>query len=184
MRMLYRGAYHERYAVVARLVPEGARVVEFCCGCGYLYEKFLAGKRVEYLGVDLLPRMLGRLRKLGARVVAGNLLEMPAPEADFCVMLGSLYHFHPHEAKVLAAMARSGRAILLEPVLNYSVSGNRLKRWLGQGLSFIGSTSSSYRLTSSRLDELLALAEFEILSDQRVLNGKYRLVEFRGVRHG
>ncbi len=179
MRLLYIGTYHERYEAVARRVPEGASVVEFCCGCGYLYEKFLAQKHVGYIGVDLLPRMLSRLRKLGVPVIAGDLLSMQTPAADICVMLGSLYHFHPKEGVLLGAMARSGRAILLEPVKNHSFDGNPISRWLGQALSYIGDTSSSYRLTPDALDALLAEGGVEVIFDTLILGGKYRLVEFR-----
>jgi len=179
MRLLYRSSYRERYEVVARLVPEGAKVVEFCCGCGFLYEKYLSRKRVEYVGIDLLPQMVGRLRRLGVKVLVGDLLHMDLPVGEVCVMLGSLYHFHPDEAEVIDRMARSGRGILLEPVLNISGSHHWILKLVAKYLSYIGKTSSSYRLESNRLDEVLRRPDLQILSDERVLNGKYRLVQFQ-----
>lgn len=184
MRLLYRGRYHERYALVANLVPPGASVVELCCGCGYLYEAFLAARGVEYLGIDLLPQMVTRLLRLGARVQVGDLLEMDVPAADFCLMLGSLYHFHPREGRVLELMARSNEAVLLEPVENLTESGSTFLKAGGILMSYIGRTSSTYRLDNAQLDALLASPGLEILSDQKVLVGKYRLVRFRRAAEG
>jgi hypothetical protein len=109
----------------------------------------------------------------------GDLLKMELPVGEVCVMLGSLYHFHPDETDVIERMARSGRGILLEPVQNISGSRHRILKMAAKYLSYIGRTSSSYRLESSRLDEVLRRPDLEILSDERVLNGKYRLVQFR-----
>jgi Methyltransferase domain len=178
MRLLYGRAYQERYKAVARLIPDRAIVVELCCGCGYLYEKFLRQRQIDYLGIDLLPQMVGRLRRLGAKVWVGDVLTMDVPSGEVCVMLGSLYHFHPNEEQVLAIMARSDRAILLEPVRNLSAGGYPLVRLVGKYLSYIGETTSSYRLNSDQLNILLYSPQWRVLSDHLVLSGKYRLVEF------
>jgi len=185
MRGLYGAKLDERYRVVDRLVPDGARVVELCCGCGYLYEHYLRHRRIEYLGLDLLPRMTGRLRRLGADVEVTDVGQSALPQADFLLMLGSLYHFHPNEACILRKMAQSGTGIVLEPMQNLSQSNNPIIRLLARSMSFIAGTSSDYRLTPQRMDEALAAAGVRVISSETVVDGQYRLTVFqRGTGQG
>ena len=179
MRLLYGAQFDERYAVVSRLIPDGARVVELCCGCGYLYENFLRRRRIDYLGIDLLPQMIRRLQRLGARVEAANVASAEVPPADFVLMLGSLYHFHPNEACILRKMAQSGTGIVLEPVANLSQSTNPMIRLLARTMSSIPGTNSAYRLTAERFETVLKDAGVEVVSSERVLNAKYALTIFR-----
>lgn len=178
MRGLYGAQLEERYRAVDRLIPDGARVVELCCGCGYLYEHYLRQRSIDYLGLDLLPAMMSRLRKLGAHVEAIDVATGVVPAGDYVIMLGSLYHFHPQEACILRKMAASGTGIVLEPTQNLSQSNNRMIRFLARSMSFISGTRSDYRLTSDRMDEVIAEAGVRILSTSEVLNGQYRLTLF------
>ncbi len=180
MRALYGRAYHERYRVVADLVPNGSHVVDLCCGCGYLYTEFLARRGIAYTGVDLLPAMTRLLRRRPVRLVYGGVLDLDAlPTGDVCVMLGSLYHFHPREADVLRRMVVSApRALLLESVQNLRQSASATVSFLSGMATYISGTRSSYRLNSARLDAVLAQAGVRVHGDRRVLGGRYRLVEF------
>jgi len=180
MRARYGHAYDERYRVVADLVPDGSHVVDLCCGCGYLYTKFLARRGIAYTGVDLLPAMTRVLRQRPVRLVHGGVLDLATlPTGDVCVMLGSLYHFHPREADVLRRMVASApRALLLEPVENLAQSASATLSVLGGAATYIRGTQSSYRLDSARLDAVLAQAGVRVHGDRRVLGGRYRLVEF------
>ena len=178
MRGLYGSQMDERYRIVDRWIPDGARVVELCCGCGYLYERYLRQRGIDYFGIDLLPAMTRRLRKLGARVVQGDVLSAELPPADYTIMLGSLYHFHPVEARVIRRMAAHGRGLILEPISNFSQSTNPLIRLLARWASFIGGTNSSFRLTSARLDAVLHEAGVRVHASEEVLEGQYRLAVF------
>ena len=178
MRALYGAQLEERYRVVDRLIPDGARVVELCCGCGYLYERYLKKRGVDYFGIDLLPAMMSRLRKMGARVEKGDVASAALPSSDFAIMLGSLYHFHPEEARILRRMAASGTGILLEPISNLSQSSNPLIRLLARSASFIGGTSSDFRITPSRMDEVVRSSGVRVQHSEDVLDGQYRLTIF------
>src|SRR5262245_45418721 len=116
MRALYGRAYHERYWVAADLVPNGSHVVDLCCGCGYLFTAFLALRGIAYTGVDLVSTMTRVLRQRPVQLVHGGVLDLATlPIGDICLMLGSLYHFHPREADVLRRMTDSAPgAFLLE----------------------------------------------------------------------
>lgn len=179
MRALYGSELEERYRTVDRLIPDGSRVVELCCGCGYLYEHYLRHRRIDYLGLDLLPAMMSRLRKMGARVEAVDVVKGVVPNGDYVIMLGSLYHFHPQEACILRKMAASGTGIVLEPTQNLSQSTNCMIRLLARSMSFISGTSSAYRLTSARMDEVIAEAGVHVISTTEVLHGQYRLTVFQ-----
>jgi SAM-dependent methyltransferase len=179
MRALYGPALGERYRAVGRLIPDNARVVELCCGCGYLYEHYLRRRGIEYHGFDLLPVMLSRLRRIGAHVEQADVATAPLPPADFVIMIGSLYHFHPHEPRILQKMAAAGTGIVLEPTQNLSQSTNPVIRLVARITTFISGTSSAYRLTSQRLEEALAEAGVRVLSRDDVLQGRYRLVVFQ-----
>lgn len=179
MRALYGPALQERYRAVDRLIPDGASVVELGCGCGFLYEHYLRQRGIRYHGIDLLPAMIPHLAKLGAHVEQGDVRTMPIPSADYVVMLGALYHFHPDESCLLQKMAAAGTGIVLEPVRNFSQSGSRCIAWLARWMSFIPGTSSDYRLTPERLDLVLAQSGVAITSRTEVLGGRYLLIEFR-----
>jgi len=178
MRLLYGKQVDERYRIVDRLVPDGARVVELCCGCGYLYEHFLRHRGVRYHGIDLLPHMTSRLRQLGAKVEQADVREAPVPAAEYVLMLGSLYHFHPDEAGMLRKMAASGTGIVLEPLKNFSQSANPLVQLGARTLTHIGGSSSHRRLTAPELAAALAQAGVRLLEARDELEGRYRLLVF------
>ena len=178
MRALYGPQLEERYRVVDRLIPDGASVVELCCGCGYLYERYLRQRGVDYFGIDLLPAMMSRLRKMGARVEKGDVANANLPTADYAIMLGSLYHFHPGEARILQRMAACGTGIILEPISNLSQSTNPVIRLLARSASFIGGTSSDFRLTPDRMDEVTRTSGVRVQRSEDVLDGQYRLTIF------
>jgi hypothetical protein len=178
MRALYGAQLEERYRVVDRLIPDGARVVELCCGCGYLYERYLRSRGIDYFGIDLLPAMMRRLRRMGARVEQGDVATAALPPADYTIMLGSLYHFHPREAHLLRRMAANGTGIVLEPISNLSQSTNPVIQLLARSASFIGGTSSEFRLNSVRVDEVVRAAGVRVLTSEDVLEAQYRLIVF------
>ena len=178
MRALYGPQLEERYRVVDRLIPDGAKVVELCCGCGFLYEHYLRRRGISYHGLDLLPAMMSRLRRMGAHVEQADVATAPVPPADFVLMLGSLYHFHPDEARILQSMAGSGTGIVLEPISNLSQSANPMIRLAARSLSYIGGTRSDFRLTGARMDAVVAASGVRVLRSEDVLDAQYRLVVF------
>jgi hypothetical protein len=179
MRLLRGRDLESRYWSVADLIPTGASVVELCCGCGYLYEKFLRGRVSGYLGIDLLPSMLARLQRRGVPVRCANVLETEIPAADYIVMLGSLYHFREHASEVISRMARSGTGIVLEPVHNLSQSRCALVKQLACAMSFIGGTSSDFRFDEESLAEAFRRADVTVLRRENVLGGSYVLHVFK-----
>jgi glycosyltransferase involved in cell wall biosynthesis len=137
MRLLYRAQYRETYAAISELIPDGASVVDVCCGTARLARDGLRGRRVEYLGLDFNGHFVMGVRKRGIHAKFFELLSGPIPSADYVVMCSSFYHAWGEEEVVFAKLAAAAReaVIISEPVENLSSSRTALGRSLGRWLS-------------------------------------------------
>jgi hypothetical protein len=126
MKFLYGNNFHERYRTIADLVPNGAEIIDICCGDCYIYFNFLKDKNVKYLGLDINRTFINAARRKGVRAEQFNLLKDRLPRSDYILMQSSLYHFIPDQGmfvqKILDAAKK--RAIISEPVINLSSSEN------------------------------------------------------------
>jgi glycosyltransferase involved in cell wall biosynthesis len=128
MRALYRRHYRQTYADVAAHIPDGASVVDLCCGTGRLGLDFLQPRGCSYTGLDFNGHFVMGIRKRGGRARFWNGLADPIPAADWVVMCSSLYHFHDVADDLLARMKAAARrgVIVSEPIENVSASASRL----------------------------------------------------------
>jgi SAM-dependent methyltransferase len=124
MRALYRGAYEDTYRRVAAKIPDGASVVDLCCGTGGLYRHALAGRVRSYLGLDFNGHFVMGARKRGVPARFFNILSDEIPQADYVVMCSSFYHVRSQADLVLARMRAAAKVavIISEPVSNLSHS--------------------------------------------------------------
>jgi glycosyltransferase involved in cell wall biosynthesis len=122
MRLLYGRQYDETYAAVARRIPDGASVVDLCCGTGRLYRAGLAQRGVDYLGLDFNGHFVMGGRKRGIPMRFADVTREAPPPADYVVMCSSFYHMHRDADGMLARMRAAARraVILSEPVSNVS----------------------------------------------------------------
>jgi len=121
MRVLYGRHYGARQRAIAALIPEDSTVLELCCGPGTLYRRRLAGKRVQYLGLDINEGFLRRVRRSGAEAREWDVRSPDAlPPADYVLMQASLYHFMDDPRPLIRRMVAAARreVILAEPVHN------------------------------------------------------------------
>jgi glycosyltransferase involved in cell wall biosynthesis len=137
MRVLYGRGYRQSYADVAARIPDGASVVDLCCGTGRLGLDFLLPRGCEYVGLDFNGHFVMGVRKRGGRARFWNALTDPVPEADYVVMCSSFYHFREIADDVLARMRAAARAavIVSEPVENVSASRSRLVAGVARALT-------------------------------------------------
>ena len=114
MRVLYGRYYAARDAAVAAHIPDGASVLELCCGPARLYERELRGRIGSYVALDASERFVARLRRRG----------VDARRADVVVMQASLYHFLPGATAIVHRMRAAARTsvIIAEPVRNLASS--------------------------------------------------------------
>jgi glycosyltransferase involved in cell wall biosynthesis len=124
MRAVYGEQYAATYAAVAARIPDGASVVDVCCGTARLYQDFLRQRRCPYLGLDFNGDFVMHARRRCVDVRWFNLLSDPIPAADYVVMCSSLYHFGADADEVVGRMRRAARraVIISEPVRNLSAA--------------------------------------------------------------
>jgi len=130
MRCLYGRSLEQVHADVARRIPDGASVVDLCCGTARLYRDHLRARDCRYLGLDFNGRFVLENRRAGIPTRFCNLLSDPIPPADYVVMLSSLYHFRSHADALLGRMKAAAReaVVVSEPVENISAH----RSWLGR----------------------------------------------------
>jgi SAM-dependent methyltransferase len=157
LRALYGRHYAARYRAIAELIPDGAAVVDLCCGPATLYTRFLRENSVDYFGLDVNDGFIARLNEAGGRGEVRDLhADTPLPEADFVIMQASLYHFLPEPRPVIDRMlsAAHSRVIIAEPIRNMATSHNRVLAMLGQRWTNVGDGAQANRFTEALLDEL------------------------------
>jgi SAM-dependent methyltransferase len=159
MRALYGRHYAERMRAVAAQVPDGASVLELCCGPGTLYLRHLRGRTNGYVGVDVNPGFVERLRRRG---VDARQLDLAAddatlPSADVVILQASLYHFLPRAERIIDRMlaTASDRIIVSEPVRNLASSDVALLARLGRRAADPGVGGHAQRFTEATLESLM-----------------------------
>jgi SAM-dependent methyltransferase len=156
---LYGRYYASRYRALTALIPEGATVLDVCCGPAILYHRYLKYQAVRYTGLDINVKFIQPLNQGGA---CGRLWDMrsetPLPDADYVVMQASLYHFLPDPAPVVDRMLRAARKAVLiaEPIRNLANSRNPLLRLLARRGTDPGSGEAAQRFTEELLDAFFA----------------------------
>lgn len=161
MRALYGRHYAARLTAVADHVPPDSSVLELCAGPGALYRRRLRGHTRAYTGVEINPRFVNRLRRMGASALQLDVscaAELPA--ADVVVMQASLYHFLPEAAAVVDKMLAAARlrVIVAEPVRNLANSRLPLLAALGRRATDPGAGDDGHeqRFDEPALDRLMA----------------------------
>jgi hypothetical protein len=159
MRLLYGRHYGARLRVVAAQVPDGAAVLELCCGPATLYKRCLRGRVGSYVGLDVNDGFVAGLQREGIDARRCDLAagDQPLPAADVVLMQASLYHFLPDARPLLdrmLAVARD-RVIVSEPVRNLASSTTPLLRTLGRRGTDPGAGGHDQRFTEATLDELM-----------------------------
>jgi SAM-dependent methyltransferase len=160
MRVLYGRHYAARMRAVAAQVPEGASVLELCCGPGTLYRRYLRARAGAYIGVDVNHGFVEALQREGVDARRMDLADTrePLPVADVAVMQASLYHFLPGAEAIVERMlvAARDRVIISEPVRNLASSDLPGIGLLGRRAADPGVGGHSGRFTEATLDELMA----------------------------
>lgn len=156
MRLLYRQGKRQRLAVTAQYVPAGTTVLDVCSGDCALYSHWLRGRLVDYLGVDINPRLLYAGARQGARVRLMDVHQEDLPPADIVVMQASLYQFIPNHHALLQKLLRTARrrVIVTEPVKNWAASSRQWIRQASQWWTNPGTGPAPHRFTREELEQL------------------------------
>jgi hypothetical protein len=146
MRILYGRHFEDRYQALANEIPDGAHIIDLCCGDCYIYTHYLRRKQVDYLGLDLAPRFIQSARSRGTLARQFDVWNDPIPIADIVMMQASLYQFIPHADQILGRMLASARqkVLIAEPVKNLSSSNNPLLAFIGRLGTRPGAKAEAY----------------------------------------
>lgn len=178
MRGLYGRHYGARYRAIAELVPDGASVLDVCCGPATLYTHHLRDQDVTYTGLDLNEGFIARLVEAGGHGQVWNIHSGdPLPAADYVVMQASLYHFLPEPAPVLDRMlAASGKQVIVaEPVRNIATSDNRVLAAVARRFTDPGDGAQEHRFVESSLDEFFDGYRDRVARSSLIAGGREKL---------
>jgi hypothetical protein len=159
MRVLYGRYYAARDAAVALHVPDGASVLELCCGPARMYLRELRGRTRSYVGLDANAGFVERLRRLGVDARRADVATAELPPADVVVMQASLYHFlpAPQAAAMIERMlaAASDRVVVAEPVRNLASSRLGIVARLAAGGAATATGAHQQRFDAASLHALM-----------------------------
>jgi SAM-dependent methyltransferase len=157
MRVLYGRYYAARDAAVAAHVPDGASVLELCCGPARLYERELRGRIGAYVALDASERFVARLRRRGVDARRADVATAELPVADVVVMQASLYQFLPVAEAIVRRMRAAARAsvIVAEPVRNLASSRLGVVARLGAGAAATAAGAQPQRFDAVSLGALM-----------------------------
>jgi SAM-dependent methyltransferase len=179
MRALYGRHYADRMRAVAGEVPDGASVLELCCGPGTLYRRYLRARTRGYVGLDVNSRFVKQLKDGGidARRIDLAASDDPLPIADAVVIQASLYHFLPQPERILDRMlaASRDRVIVSEPVRNLASSDMPLVGRLGRRAADPGVGGHAQRFTEETLEALMARYRERTLKSFPIPGGRERV---------
>ncbi len=124
MDLLYFGKYKERFTPVVehlKNMPPGLRVLELCFGDTFI-ANFCKTNGHHWIGLDINKHFIHHAQKLGFDARYADLTSVASlPKCDVCIIMGSLYHFHPHADKLLDKIFAAGYTLIIsEPVSNFS----------------------------------------------------------------
>jgi len=184
MAVLYGRYYGDRMRAVAAEVPDGASVLELCCGPGTLYRRCLRGRVGGYVGIDVNPRFVERLNRRG---VAANRLDLsdgdePLPGADVVILQASLYHFLPAPERILDRMlaAARDRVIVSEPIRNLASSDVPFVGLVGRRAADPGVGGHTGRFTEETLGDLMDGYGERVLKSFLIPGGRERVYVLAG----
>jgi SAM-dependent methyltransferase len=179
MRALYGRHYAARMRSVADQVPDGASVLELCCGPGTLYLRHLRGRTSGYIGIDVNPGFVARLttRGVDARALDLAAAREPLPSADAVILQASLYHFLPRPEQIIDRMlaAARDRVILSEPVRNLAASQNPVVARVGRRATDPGVGGHAQRFTEETLAALMERYRERVLRSFPIPGGRERV---------
>lgn len=180
MRVLYGRHYGDRMRAVAEQVPDGASVLELCCGPGTLYMRYLRGRTSGYIGIDVNPRFVEQLTRRGVdarRLDLASSAGDPLPPADVAILQASLYHFLPAPERIVDRMlaAARDRVIVSEPIRNLASSQKPLVGRIGRRAADPGTGGHAQRFTEETLEDLMARYRERIQRSFLIPGGRERV---------
>jgi SAM-dependent methyltransferase len=170
--ILYKGRQKDKYMAAAEVVEEGATALDVCCGDAALIE-YLKNKHVDYSGMDINRMFVETAKSRGVNAMRADADKVAAlPEADYVIMLSSLYQFIPRHEEILDKLTASARkkVVVSEPIKNVASSKNRAAAWLAERLSDPGTGIKPHRFDQQAL--LDAIRNRAVVKSEVICGGR------------
>jgi SAM-dependent methyltransferase len=182
MRVLYGRYYGARDAAVATHVPDGASVLELCCGPARLYRNELRGRVGSYIAIDANAGFVDRLRLRGVDARQADVATADLPVADVVLMQASLYHFLPDAEPIVRRMlaAARERVVISEPVRNLAQSRAAIVARLASAGTATARGAQAQHFDGASLGALMARFGETILTSQPVPGGREHVYVLAG----
>ncbi|MEX2231335.1 MAG: hypothetical protein WD824_04200 [Cyclobacteriaceae bacterium] len=184
MNILYMGKYKKRFhAVILQIknLPHGSTILELCFGDIYIAE-FCNEAGYRWKGLDINNYFVQLAQRMGFDAQNKDVAKLEVlPKANVCVMMGSLYHFHPHSETVLAKMLQASENIVIsEPVLNLS-SKKGLIGFLAKRAANIGKGHEAFRYNKESFTAMIEGNRKQLGYEVETIreNGKDMIVKLR-----
>lgn len=178
MAFLYGRHYWNRQVEIARLIPDGASVVDLCCGPGTLFSRHLRSRGISYCGIDINTGFINAVRRSGGHGIVASVDAMKQfPSADYCVMQASLYHFLPDPEPVIMKMLEAAQVavVISEPIRNLATSEIPILSWLASRCTNPGSGQSPQRFNDESLQRTITPFRKCVLMQGLIAGGREAL---------
>lgn len=172
MKWLYGKDYEQHYKSVAELIVRGESVTELCMGDGYLYDRYLSNKEVDYTGLEINKRFIQHAKTKNINCIECDVAVAAIPKANVVLIQAGLYQFIPNAGEIVKRMvdAATRCVIIAEPIRNLSQSKNPVIRSVAKRSTNPGTGNTPKRFTEESLQELLnALGAFEYITGSKEL---------------
>ena len=158
MNLLYLGKYKTRFDHIINQIsgfPPNTTILELCFGDTVIAE-YCKKIRYNWKGLDINKNFVFFAQKRGYDAYLEDLtITNSLPKADVCIMMGSLYHFHPNEFSLLQKILNSCDLLIIsEPVVNLS-STPGIVGYLSRKAAGVGKGDEAFRFKKSSLLEML-----------------------------
>ena len=169
MSLLYKGNYYKRFEPILKQIS-GKKVTEICFGDTIIAE-YCKKRSIEWKGIDINEVFVTNALKKGLSAERNDILSIPKlPEADTCIICGSLYHFNISLESLFTKMLESAPLIIIsEPVLNLSNNKGIIGKLAKASANVEGKTQAFRYTEKTLLDTLNELS--------KKLNFKYSVVD-------
>lgn len=159
MSLLYKGKYYKRFGPILKQIS-GKKVTEICFGDTIIAE-YCRKKSIDWRGIDINEVFVSNAIKKGLSAERNDILSIAKlPEADTCIICGSLYHFNVNLESLFTKMLECAPLIIIsEPVLNLSNNKGIIGK-LAKASASVNGKHQPFRFTEKTLlDELNKLRD-------------------------
>jgi SAM-dependent methyltransferase len=158
IKFLYGKNYTDRFLEILKEMDDrDCTVLDVCSGDCALYKiAFKGNKKIQYKGIDINEVFIREARNKNIDVTFCDVMINEIPKADYVVLQGSLYQFHPNCEMILRKLFDSAnkKLIISEPVRNLSSSSSSLISFFSRFSADPGDGHKTYRFNKVSLKQL------------------------------